>query len=823
MSLRTWMDGFARGFRRDPWLAVLIGVTIALGVGVSTVLYGYFSTWLHPRVAAPDAERVAAVRLKYPESVVWYLSSVELDAVRDSRAFEQVSSSVAVNATVGAPGGNLFAWGQVVDGSFFDFFAGRASVGRLLGAADDTPGAPSVVVLSHRLWRTAFAADPSIVGRRVKLNSEECTVVGVAERQFEGVGFASEFFVPTRLGDVLTGLARSQNPTDRWLVVRGRLPDSPGALERADASIAAAFAALNQTQPLPEGESRVPLLVLESSFDPEFAQDPFFLAARLLAASGALFVLLGAANLAGLLLARAAAHDREWAVRKALGAAPARLAGAIVGRLLPPALVGLAGAALVATVVEDWIERTMGTPMAGLGPGWASETSQIMEIGWRGVVFALAATVATILLAALPPFLRVVRRDPNRTLRAESPGGGGDHAVLAPRKVLVALQLALAVTLLVGSGLLVRSLGAAANGVLGFDPRGLALTTLNLPRSSGAGGGAATDLATLLGVLERARAIGGVESATLTLVPPFAPNRREISVAKAETPDALTGFPYSIVGPRYLETLGVPIVSGRALDERDAPDAPPAIVVTAALAQKLWGHEPAVGRRIRLGQPVRPGEAGPEFEVVGVAADAAFGEPTVPRPPMIFFAFGQRRHARMTLLVRAAAPLATIEPALRDLVSSTRADASLVDLVPADEQLRRTLHPMRLNATVAAGLGIGGLVTALVGLFALQLYTVQLRRRDFAVRIALGARSGDLSRLVLGEASRLALAGLAVGLAAAAAVVRLLGSLLYGVTAFDPWTFAAVPIALALTVALAGWIPARRAARADPIRDLRAG
>jgi hypothetical protein len=279
---------------------------------------------------------------------------------------------------------------------------------------------------------------------------------------------------------------------------------------------------------------------------------------------------------------------------------------------------------------------------------------------------------------------------------------------------------------------------------------------------------------------------------------------------------------YNIVGPGYFATLGVPLLAGRALDERDTPEAPSTVVVTAALAHELWGNEPAVGRRLRMSGPIRPDEAGPEFEVVGVAADAAYVEPTAPHPAMLFFAYGQRRHSRMTLVVRARGSLAALEPALRGVLAAVRPDASVVDLVSAEAQLDRTLHPLRLYATVAGGLALAGLATSLLGLFALQLYTVNLRRRDFAIRLALGARRHDIVRLVLGEASRLVALGLACGLVAAVLVSRLLAVLLFGVAALDPSTYVGVALVLAAATLAASWLPARRAASVEPNEHLRA-
>jgi predicted permease len=811
-----------RAFRHDPRLAIAIASTLALGVGVATGLYGYLDSFLHPRVAAPHARYLASVRNLTPRGPLWSSSSIEFEAIRRAGAFDRLAAHTAVNVTLTTDAGPLFSWGQLVLGDFFELHGGRAARGRLLRPSDDSEAAAPVVVLSHRLWRTAFAADPAVVGRSLRINHQEATVVGVAARDFEGVSYASEFFVPARLGDRLTGLPRSTNPQDRWLLLQGRVADdaaSGSGWERARTALAAVAAALDAEQPLPDGEKRTFEAAPATAPDPETLEDPFFEASRLLAAAAILFALLGAANLAGLLLAKTTAREREWAVRKALGASRPQLAIAILSSLLPPAVAGLLGSLAVAKWVELGIEKALVSPMSGIGPAWVGENAQVFDLDLRGLAFAGLTTAILVAGAALPPLVRVLRRDPNRALRATSAGGGQADGVLAPRRILVVVQLALAVTLLTGSGLLVRTLNAAGTADLGFNPTGLIYATVNLPRTAG---GARDDLLAYVRLLERARGLGGVRHATLALLPPLGPNSRSIDAARPSRPEESMSLRYNIVASDYFEMLGVPMVAGRALDGRDTPDAPAAVVVSASLAQRLWGTAPAVGQVLHLTGPKRVDEAGPDFVVVGVARDAAFVEPTQPHQEMLFFAYGQRRHSRMTLVTRSEVPQATLEPQLREAIRGTRDDASLIDLLAAREQLRRTLQPYRLNASVGAGLALAGLITSLTGLLALQLYTLQLRRRELAVRVALGATPRQISRGALREALRPAAIGILVGVASAAATVGLLGKLLYGVEPFDPYTFVAVPLVLAATVLLASWWPARRAAQVDPAESLRA-
>ncbi|MEO8502811.1 MAG: ABC transporter permease [Acidobacteriota bacterium] len=810
------MRSIVRSLSRQPVLAAAIVATLALGVGVATALFVYLDSFLHPRLAAPDAARVVAVYVGSAEEPRQQVSYLELQRLEGSPLLHDAVATSTIGAALGGAalpeGGSRYAWGQAVSGRFFAFFAAQPELGRLLAEADNTKGAPGVVVLGHGVWQDAFGGDRSIVGRSVRINGQMLTVVGVTRREFTGLGFAVGFFVPLVHSDLVSGVARLESPAERWLRVFVRLPKGTTQAV-ADGAIETLTRELDQSAPL--AGARRALLLPATTFDPESASDPFFHAARALTGAAILFLLLGSANVAGLLLARAAAREREWAVRKALGASPGQLLGALAAEIALPALLGAAGGLLVARSVARWLESMMLTPIGGIGPGWSAPGGNLLIVDARAAAFALTASLITTFVALLPPLVRVLRNDPNLTLRS------GDHRAgvrLGARRFLVALELALAVVLLVGGGLLARSLTAAAEVDLGFSDRGLVQSTVFVTRS----GGAKAALATWNAILERTRHLPAISSATLAHVAPNTGLPRVTQVATVENATATREVRYNIVAPNYFGTLGVPLLAGRALDERDTPQAPAAVVVSHSLAERLFGSVPALGRRIRVSGPARPGDAGPEFEIVGVAADAATVSPLEPREPTVFFAYGQRTHSRMTLLARSTAPLATLEPALRRAVAAAAPDAAIIDLVSSEEQRRRSLSPMRINATLAVGLAGMSLLTAVAGLWALQMFAVSLRRRELGIRLALGAQRGRLARLILGESLRLGSVGALLGLAGALVATRWLRSMLFGVGALDPWTLAAVPLGLLAVVLVAAWLPARRAARTDPAESLRA-
>jgi len=804
-------NALLRSSVRHPALSATIVATLALGVGVATALFTYLDVFLHPRLEAPDAERVAEVWFGSEADPRHQASSVELDALRRGETFRDTFGASTIGASLGATDGSRYAWGQLVSGSYFPFFGVRPTFGRLLGPADDRPGAPPVVVLGHAIWQSDFGGDPAVVGRAVRVNGAQLTVVGVAPAGFTGLGYATGFFAPLSQADSVSGVARLGVAEEQWLRVVTRLPRGT-SLAAASEALAAVERELDRSAPLEEGP-RKPLLVAATRFDPASREDPFFRAATALNAAAVLFLLLGSANVAGLLLARATAREREWAMRKALGAAPGRLVAALVRELAFPAAAGFAGALLVAIAVARWLEGMLLTPLGGLGPGWAAPGEEVLQLGARAYAFAGLAALVTIAFAALPPLVRVLRDDPVRALRS---GDARSGARLGPRQVMVALELALAVVLLVGGALLARTLRSTMSADLGFDARGLSIATIHQPRGS-----ARPAPVVWNALLDQVRRLPGVRSATLAHVGLNAGWTRETRVAVDDSPESWRDVEYNLVSTQYFSTLGVPIAAGRALDERDAPGAPASVVVSRTLAEKLFPQQSAIGRRLRVDLPVRAGDSGPDFEIVGVAADAATTSALSPHAPTVYFAYGQRSHSRMSLLVRGAGPLSTIEPGLRRALAAAAPEAAIVDLVDAQEQLLRSLHPLRINATLAVALAALGLGTAVAGLLALQIFAVSLRRRELGVRLALGARERQLARLVLGDSAKLATAGALAGVAGALALTRLLESLLFGVAAVDPWTLVLVPLALVAVVLAAGLVPAYRAMRTDPAEVLR--
>lgn len=812
-----------RSFSRQPGMVLVVVLTLALGIGASTALFAYLAAISWPRIDAPAPQRVVWLYVGNPEDprgTSSYLDYLDLQrqqtAVRDVIGFSPFGVSVGHGQTA------AFAWGHLVSGSYFSFFGARPERGRLLQPGDDRPGAEPVVVASHFFWKGTLGGDPGAIGRPLRLNGQTFTLVGVAPESFRGYGHAPALYVPMALSDRVTGLTRLDKREVHMMNLLGRL--APGAtLSQAQEALALTARNLNETAPLPLGKRRI-VAVPATTYDPDPVTDTYVNAARVLMAAALLFLLLACANVANLLLARATVREREWGIRASLGASRRRLIGSVLSEslvlCLAGGLLGMAFAVWMARRIESYVLTAPG----GLG-SW-SEGDELVRLDLRVFAFALLVALLCGVFCGLAPVLRVIRGNLLAAVKTDAAGLGGASGpvgALGPRKLLVIAQVGLSVLLLLGGSLLIRTLRNAENVDLGFDPGRILTVSLYVPRSAGSAEEGAAPV--YRRVLEEAAALPGVETASLSYNVPFAEWANTAQVTVPEKPGEPLATAYNLVTPGYFETLGIPVLQGRALGERDRRDSPPAVVVSRALARKLWANENPVGRLVSvLDPPARPGEPGPVFEVVGVAGDVQVTSALEPAGPVLYFPVAQRSHSRLTLIVRTAASAASpasLVPSLRQAVQAAHPDLSIIDLVTGREQMRRSLADQRMHAEIAGLFGLLGLGVSVVGLFGLLSYTVSLRVREFGIRMAVGAHPKDLERLVLSQGMGLVAVGLVLGLAGALGLTRLLKSLLYGVAANDPYTFGGVAVGLVLVTLFACYLPAHRAARLDPLEALR--
>lgn len=810
-----------RSLSRQPAVMLPAVLTLALGIGANTALFAYLAEILWPTLDAPEAERVVAVysatadELRMPASYPEYLDLRERQtSVIDLVGWSRFGASVADGERTS------FAWGALVTGGYFSFFGARPELGRLIQPADDRPDAPPVVVLSHRFWNGTLAGNPGIVGRELRVNGVNLTVVGVAAEGFQGAGLASAIYVPALLTDRLTSTSRLHERDARWLNVLGRLaPGVPAA--RAQAAFDVLGRSLDAAAPLPDGKAREMAVVPYGEYDESWGDQAFVDRARTLMAVASAFLLLTCASIANLLVARAIAKQREWGIRASLGASRTWLVSGVLAESLVLSLAGGAAGLALAVVLARRIEDYVMTSPGGLGD-W-SEGTRLLHFDARMAAFAGLVTVFCAALGALGPVLRVLRGDLLVPLKSDAAGigAGGHRGGLAPRQVLVVAQVALSILLLLSGGLLVQTLNRAQNVDPGFDPDGLLLVTVNIPRNATSEMAAEDGGALYRRVLEEGRRTPGVASASLAHVMPVAGWSRPVQVASLDRRDEEIDVAFNSVAPDYFRTMGISLLAGRALDERDRAEAPRVAVVSRGLARRLWGEQAAVGRMLRVVDPTAPEIGAKPFEVIGVARDVHTTALVEAPKPLIYLSSEQRRHPRMTLLVRSAAPTTAMASELRRALRQAHPDLAIVDLVTCREHMARGLFEQRMHAEIAGLFALLGVGVAVVGLFGLLSYSVSLRAREFGIRMAIGARPQDLQRLVVRQGMALVGWGVVVGVSGALAASHALTGLLYGVAATDPVTYMTVPAALAVLSLLACWLPARRAARLDPIVALK--
>ena len=673
-----------RSLSRQPAVMLPAVLTLALGIGANTALFAYLAEILWPTIEAPQAERVVAVysaTAEEPRMLASYPEYVDLRD-RQTSVVDLVGTS-RVGASISDGERTSFAWGALVTGDYFAFFGTRPALGRLIQPADDRADAPPVVVLSHRFWRGTLGGNPDVLGRDLRINGLNLTVVGVAAEGFQGAGLASAVYLPALLTDRLTATSRLHDRDARWLNVLGRLaPGVPAA--RAQAAFEVLGRSLDAAAPLPDGKARRMAVVPYGEYDESWGDQAFVDRARILMAVASAFLLLACASIANLLVARAIAKQREWGIRASLGASRTRLLSGVLAESLVLCLAGGAAGLAVAVVLARRIEDYVMTSPGGLGD-W-SEGTRLLHFDARMASFAGLVTVLCAALGALGPVLRVLRGDLLVPLKSDATGGGGNRGGLAPRKILVVAQVALSILLLLTGGLLVRTLNRAQNVDPGFDPDGLLLVTVNIPRNAMAeeDGGAIYRR-----VLEEGRRTPGVSSASLAHVMPVAGWSRPVQVASLERRDEEVEVAFNSVAPDYFKTMGIPLLAGRALDERDRADAPRAVVVSRGLAQRLWGEQAAIGRMVRVVDPTAPEIAEKPFEVIGVAQDVRATALVEEPKPLVYLSSEQRKHPRMTLLVRSSAPSAVMATELRRALRQAHPDLAIVDLVTCREHMAR--------------------------------------------------------------------------------------------------------------------------------------
>jgi predicted permease len=791
-----------RALRRSPGFTAVALVTLALGTGVTTAMYSVLERTLLARLPYAHADRLVRIYGYNAMNPRGQLAAGDVVDIRGSqRSFTGVAALAHASYTYTGGAEPRMLSGLRVSANTFDVLGARPILGRTFTTDDERPETPAVVLISHRAWREVFGGDPGIVGRVVSLSDRPRTIIGVMPPGFFVEDREVDVWSPLDLRPLLADANRVRKY--RFLGMVGRLKpgvsvDGAGAdltaiarrLERdhPEGNTGVSFAAIPVREWL-VGEMRTPLLVLT--------------------AAAAMVLLIACANVASLLLTRTIARRQELGIRGALGAGRGRIARQL---MTESTLLAVAGGALgvAAAVVAS---RVLGAAAGPRLPVPADGSA----LDARVLLAALATAFATAALFGVGPALAASRLDLRGALQDAARGATSGRSRHRARSVLVAVQAALAVVLLVGAGLLIRSLSHLQQVELGFEPSRVLAFRVNLP-------GARYDTRErgnqfFEELLARLRAVRGVEAAGATgIMPLHGGASASLAIRGRDVPEGkLPEIGYVPASRGYFETMRIPVLRGRVFDARDGSTSPPVVVISDGIAKQHWPNGDAVGAYVRLG----PNPADPWSEVIGVVGDVRQFGPARDTRPTIYAYSLQDYWGAGDVMVRARGDAGSIAAAARRVVRELDPNLPIVGLRPMEEVADEVLAQRRLSMTLMALFAGLALVLAAVGLYGVMSYVVTARTREFGVRMALGASRSAVMRLVVMQGLFTVAAGLAAGLLAAVATTRVIAGFLFGVSPLDPATFGAVPAVLLLVALAACWVPARRATKVDPMAALR--
>ena len=799
-----------RSMRRQPAFVALAVGTLALGIGANAAIFSVVNAVLLRPLHYQQPERIVAINNLWRKSTV--SSSISAPDFHDwhdtASSFAAMAYYTGGETSVSVSGAADYGTVIRVTPGFFNAFGVGPSMGRVFESVDETPGSPFTAVVSHDFWMRRFGGRPDAIGSTASFGERTFTIVGVMPPGFR---------FPTRT-DLWYPAWVQPETTSRgahnYRVV-ARLKDDV-ALTQAQAEMTALAARLEQAYPATNAEKGVVIVPLQEQLVGDTRPT-----LSLLAGAVGLVLLIACANVANLLLARATARRSELGVRAALGASRGRLVSQLVTE---SAMLALTAGALGLVLARWSMAAVVAAAPAGL--------PRLGEVGIDGrvLLFALAVSIASSLVFGVMPALQASRVDLNQSLRQGGRGGalGGVGARL--RSVLVVAEIALAVALVVGASLLIRSFIALGHVSLGFSADHLLVLETSVPTRIDLRNIAGAQRATAFytDVLLRLASVPGVTSVAGIRGLPAARGRfghesnggywleggQDPSVAGVRLPQAA----FTVTTPDYFKTMQIPLRRGRDFSARDRYDAPFVVIVNEALARQAFGDADPIGRNLACGMD------SPKFmTIVGVVGDVRSSDPSKQPGPEIYLPFEQHpvTATSLALVARTATEPMNVANTFREIIRSVNGDVP-VRTSTMNDALSISVATPRFRTLLIGVFAFFALALAIAGVYGVMAYAVSRRTSEIGVRMAMGAASTDILRLVMGQGLRLALIGIAIGCALAFALAQLLRGMLFAVAPADPVVFVAVPLALLATVAAATAVPALRAARVDPMQALRA-
>ncbi|MDQ6830554.1 MAG: ABC transporter permease [Gemmatimonadota bacterium] len=821
----------ARALSKRRGFTLTVAITLGLGIAANTAMFSFVdASLLRPppfdepdrlvilyRTQAGDDHVVHRTRWSYPR---FALLRARLTLVRDVASFNRGSNNVA-----GGDGGPERVEGESVSPQYFSALRVRPAIGRTLSVHEDAArGANPVVVISDALWRRRFGSDANVVGKTLRANAVPLTIIGVMPAGFTGLTGRAEYWIANAMAPELhyrDHLTSEQN----FISIVGRLAPGVNAA-RAQAELAVAVAGVNAELPSPStrswvrGAQLVPLA--EARADPHRRGETLVLFGAV-----GLVLLIACVNLASLLLVRGVSRARETAIRLALGASRPQLVRQLLTESVMLAMLG-GVVGVVLAIPGTRVLLGYAAPRIASGANDYAQLSEFADVrlDGRALAFALAASLVTGVVVGLVPALRATRPDLTRALRG---GSGGDARIrgiggrLNAHGLLVVTQIALALTLLVGAGLLLESFTRLRGLLPGFDAEGLMTFWIN----PGEARYQPADAPRLIrGVLDRVRAVPGVQSATVSRCTPYMSTCASTLLYVAGRDNGAPGTQPEVgrhyVGADHFKTLRIPLLRGRAFTDRDDERAQHVAVINQTAARTFWPNEDPIGQRIWFSGSSGFGSSDSAATIVGIVGDVTYWPINAPIGPDIYTPYAQFTYPSTMVMVRSAMPASALVPVLRAAVSAENADLPIYDVRSMRERAAGAIAAARFNAGTLAGFAVLALLLASIGIYGVMAHTVAQRTREMGIRMALGATRARVARLVAREALRLAVIGIAIGAATTLALTSVLRSQLYGVSAFEPTVYVGIAGLVAGVALIATLIPARAATRVEPVVALKA-
>jgi putative ABC transport system permease protein len=798
-----------RQLRKSPGFTVIAVLTLALGIGANSAIFSVVNAVLLRPLPYPKPDRIVylneitggtSTSIALPDYVDWR---------KDSKSFEHLAISRLESRNLnGIPGREPERISVAyVTANFFNVIGLPPQIGRTFTEDEDRPGAPSLAVISDRLWDRAFHRDPKIVGQPMNFHGTPITVIGVMPREMDSPHGVDAWFAVMRRANIPGWQNRANHPMFfGW----GRLKDGV-TIEQARGEIKAIAARLEKLYPATNtgrGAEVRPLL--------ENLLGNYRTSLALLLGAVAVVLLIACANLANLLAVRGAARAREFAVRAAMGAGR----GQIVRQLLIESFVISVIGGGLGLIFATWGRDAL----VAFAPAGAPRFEGI-SFDWRVMAFTFLLATLTTILFGLWPAWQAARTDINAALQAGSFGSSETKTARRSRDWLVIVEVALTLLLLSAAGLVLKSFAKMQSAQLGFNPQQLLTVHVELPFTK------YNELNKILSfttpLLDEVRKLPGVQYAALSSNPPMLSGWQLNFVPEGAPPTDPSQQPaadYEVVQGDYFATLKINLIRGRTFNEHDRADSPPVVIIDQTLADMTFKGQDPIGKRLLVDTESDVAGDGPRLhEIIGIVPHLKFrGYDDAAPMPSFFFPEAQVGRTNLVLHIRASGNVKRLEKPVREIITRLDPAQPVFDVRTMEERVAETWATHRLLTFLLAIFAGLALLLAAVGLYGVLAYTALRRVREIAVRLALGARPGHIRGLVLGQGLRLFGVGIAVGALAVVASAGVIRSFLFGVSPLDPQTYLAVGLILSLVTILAAWLPTRRACRINPIVALRA-